>query len=273
MSRHNQAECSGTARVHGESAMNGVKGMKGYDVFGSAYGCMCRRDPHALCSIDHELMRRMVRLDAQSQAELYAAPGSLPDMRGHELYGLAQQLMGASPRESVRRALDMMSGIALKCDDDIGDMVFGGTERAILARGTDWCADMARVGAVLFMCMGIPARIVHLANLNKAYNGHVVAEAFYDGAWGVCDCIYGYMFYGKRPIGAWELMCEPELMRPLTGDKRFDEYAGLYSAAAISDYDPTDVRNDYTESRANEYTLRLIREGANDGRWFMGEDE
>ena len=86
--------------------MNGVKGMKGYDVFGSAYGYMCRRDPHALCSIDHELMRRMVRLDAQSQAELYAAPGALPDMRGHELYGLAQQLMGESPRESVRRALD-----------------------------------------------------------------------------------------------------------------------------------------------------------------------
>lgn len=47
-------------------------------------------------------------------------------------------------------------------------MLFGGTEKEILDRGTDWCTDMARVGAVFLKCLGIPSRIVHLADTGKA---------------------------------------------------------------------------------------------------------
>lgn len=152
-------------------------------------------------------------------------------------------------------------------------MVFGGTERAILARGTDWCADMARAGAVLLMCLDIPARIATLADPAMAYHGHVVVEAYYEGAWGVCDCIYGYMFHANRPLSTWELHSDRELMRPLVGDARFADYAGLYGNVALSDYNPLDPANDYSEARANDYTLRLLREGDHGGRWFMGEDQ
>ncbi len=245
---------------------------RGYDIFGRAYGAMLRSDPHAAGSIDHELIRRMALLDADSRAELYAGVPIPRDLRRHELYPMAQGLRGANERQSVRNALDTTSAIALAYDTDIGDMVFGGTERAILARGTDWCADMARVGAVLLMCLGIPARIVHLANPEMAYHGHVVVEAYYEGAWGVCDFIYGYMFHAGRPLSAWELQCNRELMQPTVGEEFFGEYAGLYGCVAISDYDPMNSANDYSESRANEYTLRLIREGAHGGHWFMGEE-
>lgn len=39
---------------------------QGYGVFGAAYEVMLRNDPHAPRSIDHELLRRMVRLDPES---------------------------------------------------------------------------------------------------------------------------------------------------------------------------------------------------------------
>ena len=65
---------------------------QGYGVFGAAYEVMLRNDPHDPRSIDHELLRRMVRLDPESYDLLYAEPPFCPHMEGHDLYGLAQTL-------------------------------------------------------------------------------------------------------------------------------------------------------------------------------------
>ena len=97
---------------------------------------------------------------------------------------------------------------------------------------------MARVCAVFLQCSNIPCRIVYLANPEKAYNGYVVCEAYYEGRYGVIDPIYGYMFYDNTPISA---------------------------------YDPTSGKNDYTISVPNAYTLKLIDTEHND-QWIMGED-
>lgn len=240
---------------------------KGYDVFGRAYGIMLRNDLHSANSIDHRLIEEMVLLTRQSYACLYASPVSLPEnINEHELYPFAQQFRDKSARQTIENILKFCSEIACDYNVPFEQMLFGGTEMEILCRGTDWCADMARVGAVLLMCCDIPARIVHLANTSKAYNGHVVCEAYYEGKYGICDFIYGYCMYDRKPLDAFDLMQSRRLPECYGED-----YASLYTAAAISEYNPM-ADNCYAISSPNQYYVSIINSD-HQGRWLMGEDE
>lgn len=238
----------------------------GYDIFGKAYGVMMRNDLHDINSIDHKFMREMILLDDESRAFLYDNKPKPIDMRNHELYSFAKQFKGINDRQTIENVLSYAADIAKNCHDEFSEMKFGGTEKEILDRGTDWCADLARVGVVLLACNDIPARIVHLVNLEKAYNGHVVVEAFYEGKYGLCDFLYGYNFYENEPLDAYALMhCRRYL------NDYSENYAGLYSAVAINEYDPMDKNNNYAISIPNQYTMNLIYTDHND-KWIMGED-
>lgn len=239
---------------------------KGYDIFGKAYGVMFRNDIHAAKSIDCKFLQEMVLLDEQSFEYLYKSAPQTVNMQSHSMYSFARQFKGECPRETVENTLRYCSDIALHYDVPFEQMRFGGTETEILTRGTDWCADMARVGAVLLMCNEIPARIIHLVNPAKAYNGHVVVEAFYEEKYGVCDFIYGYSFHDGNPLDVYELMHNKKYL-----DGYPEDYAALYSAAAINEYDPTQD-NCYDISEPNQYTLNLINNEHN-GKWIMGENE
>lgn len=239
---------------------------KGYDIFGKAYGIMMRNDLHDPDSIDHKFMKEMILLDEESRAFLYDKNPEQFDMTNHELYTFAKQFKGSNDKQTIENILLYTANIADNCNDDFSEMKFGGTEKEILTRGTDWCADMSRVGAVLLACNGIPARIIHLVNLNKAYNGHVVVEAYYEGKYGVCDFLYGYNFYSKEPLDAYTLMSQKQYLENYP-----DDYVGLYSAVAINEYNPMDKSNNYIISTPNQYTMNIINTNHND-KWFMGED-
>lgn len=239
---------------------------KGYGIFGKACKVMLENDLHSPASIDHALLREMVLLDDASAPYLYSSVRRY-DLQKHGLFEFSQQFAGRSERETIQNAAEFTRKIAYSYDVDFKDMLFGGTEAQILERGTDWCADMARVGAVLLDCLGIPCRIVHLIDTTRAYNGHVVCEAYYENRWGVVDFIHGYVFYDTAPISAYRLLKDKTALMEYP-----DEYRDLYSAAAISEYDPTDEKNDYTVSRPNDYYMKLIYSDGN-FRWLMGEDE
>ncbi|MCM1128191.1 MAG: hypothetical protein NC429_17200 [Lachnospiraceae bacterium] len=239
----------------------------GYDVFGKSYGIMLRNDVHAGNSIDDIFIREMVLLDDDSYLYLYSQIKRF-DMTQHELFGFAGQFRGKTDRETITKVIKFTSEIAMEYNVDFKDMLFGGTELQIIERGTDWCADMARVCAVLLQCCNIPCRIVHLANLEKAYNGHVVCEAYYEGRYGIIDPIYGYMFYDNVPISAYDVTKNKKHLQQY-GDG--ENYGGLYSAIAINEYDPTNGKNVYTVSAPNAYYLKLIYTEHND-QWIMGED-
>lgn len=240
---------------------------KGYGVFGKAYETMLRNDLHDLNSIDHKLIREMILLEADSYPVLYGARPAAPDMKAHGLYNFAQSFRGGSDSVTIQSILDYTSKIASDFSLSFEEMRFGGTEQEILSRGTDWCADMARVAVVLLNCLTIPARILYLANVEKAYNGHVIVEAFYEGKWGVIDPIYGYSFYEREPLDAYTLMREPDHL------KAYDaQYRDHFRKIAISQYDPLDTDHDYSVSGINDY-YRTLLSAAHNGRWLMGEDE
>ncbi len=237
---------------------------QGYDVFGKAYGRMLRNDLHHPRSVDHRFLREMILLEEDSREFLYQTVPTLPaGIRDHELFPTAQQYWGQSQRESAEKLLKSLSSMAEAYAVPFENMEFGGTEEEILQRGSDWCADLARVGLVLLNCLGIPARILHLANVERPYWGHVVVEAFCDGSWAVCDFVQGYFL----PHSAWELLQRPALLK-----KYGEDYAAQYTSIAVNDYDPMDPDNDYSRSTPNAYYLYLI---ANSGeeKWLMGEDQ
>lgn len=239
---------------------------RGYDIFGKAYGVMLRNDLHDINSIDHKFMQEMILLKDENREVLYSDMPICKDFREHELYSFAQQFKGESDHQTIENILRYTANIAANYHEPFEEMKFGGTENEILDRGTDWCADMARVGVVLLGCNGLPARIIHLVNPEKAYNGHVVTEAFYEGKYGVCDFLYGYCFYQERPLDAYTLMREKHYLKTYS-----ENYASLYSAVAINEYNPLDKSNNYTVSIPNEYYLRLINTEHND-KWIMGEE-
>ncbi len=247
---------------------------RGYDVFGIPYGRMLRQDLHAVQSIDHLLMQQMVRLDENSRERLYREAGHLPArIKEHELYPFARRFEKSSQQESIDSLLRMTRQMAEQFDTPFEQMQFGGTEQEILLRGTDWCSDLSRLGAVLLMCLHIPARLLYLANRNKAYHGHVAVEAFYNGGWGVVDFLYGLRFcFQDAPLSAWQLMTTPQMMTDFLSDQDREYYMGLYDAAAISEYDPMNRENDYSISKPNQYYLTLMTHNLGDG-WIMGEED
>lgn len=239
---------------------------KGLSVFGKAYSVMLQNDPHGAKSIDRQLMEEMILLDQESAVTLYAQRPQAPDMRGHELYSFAQNFRQGEERQCVENILRYCSDMAEGYDVPLEELRFGGSEAEILRRGTGWCVDMARVGLVLLLCNGIPARMVYLADLEKAYYGHVVVEAYYEGRYGLCDFIHGYCFYKGKPLSAYDLLTKKAYLAAYP-----EEYRGLYSAVAISEYDPTQ-KHCYEISALNAYTARILQED-HQGKWFMGEDQ
>lgn len=239
---------------------------KGYGVFGKAYEHMFRHDLHAPESIDHAFLRHMIRLDSNSREHLYSQV-SLPDTKTHELYDFAKQFQSFDSKQTVKRVLKFTSEIASNYDADFDRMLFGGTEKQIIQRGTDWCTDITRVGAVLLQCLGIPCRIVHVVNLEKAYNGHVLGEAFYENHFGLADFTFGYLFYDKRPLSADDVLQDPELMKNYP-----EEYRAMFHALAINEYNPIDSSNNYAVTPPNPYYMKLIHSEHHD-QWIMGEDQ
>ena len=245
----------------------------GYDIFGTAYGVMFRHDLHAPGSVDDLFLQRMCLLEEESVDALYAAPPVIsPAITTHELYPFAQQFVGENDRQTLQNLLSFTREMAQKCVTDLEEMEFGGTEKQILLRGTDWCTDISRLGAVLCQCVGIPARILHLVNRSKAYHGHAAVEVFYEGKYGVADFLYGWLFYDQTPLSAWELKNNHDAIRQIIDPSHWEYYPELYDGVALNDYDPMDPENRYPVTHINDYYRQMMSRNTDDGHWALGED-
>ena len=239
--------------------------------FGPAYQIMYENATHARGSVDRMLVERMVQVCPETLEFLYGTPPSSPagsygTIGRPQLESMAKSRCRASngPADLVERVAGLTSGIARKHVFDLGTAVFGGFEEDILARGSDWCADLARVACSLYQLRGLPARLVFTADTRKAYTGHVLVEAWYDDAWGVVDATDGTLHrVGGRPVSVWDLLRKPPVSREFT-------------VAAIASYDIAGWREyDYSTSGVNSYyrsVLQMSIQGWPGGlRWLFGE--
>ncbi len=238
----------------------------GYGIFGKSYEVMLKNDLHDKNSIDHCFLNEMILLDSDSYKHLYHNEPVVEDMTHHEIYRFSKMFKKSNDKDTILEVLSFTEKIASNYDVPFEEMLFGGTEKQIIERGTNWCADMARVCCVLLKCLNIPCRIVRLVNVDKAYHGHVVCEAYYEGRYGVIDPIFGYQFYDKGPLNAYDLLNYHHLI-----SIGYEGYMDLYKSISINEYNPCDTNNDYSISKANEYYKELMRNSHND-KWIMGEE-
>lgn len=259
----------------------------GEDQFGPAYQIMLAGDAHAAGSVDRMLSQRMIRLDAATADYLYGSytpttlgyqTGSRPELERF----LRAATAGAPAPESI------VDGIARWCADiaeaadelSLDDLRLGGTEEAIVNRGTDWCTDLSRVGCVLCQVAGLPARVVCLFNTTAAYSGHVIVEVLRQGSWGCLDVVNGvvYLHHDGRPASAWELQHDPPLIaahRRLHGG--FGSPTQFLSADIVNYFVWEADRYDFTVSALNPYTRSILEQSEHGWpgglRWLHGEDE
>ena len=239
--------------------------IKGYDVFGKAYGYMLRNDLHNINSIEHKLMQEQIKLDSVSEPFLYGVYQILYPLENHELYTFSQKFKMENELESIKAVVRYTSKLASNFNVPLKDMLFGGTEKEILTRGTDWCFDLARVAAVILDCIGLTSRFVFVANPYKAYNAHALLEVYYNDSWGVIDPLYGYIFFDTKPINAKDIIHSAQLK------SMNEDYKNMFNQISIAEYNPNDVDNKYIISKCNEYTYK-INTNIHDGTWLFGED-
>ncbi len=241
---------------------------------------MMRRDPHAPGTVDRIVLRSMVGLDARTARPLYAAssvhppgyrPGSRPALeRIVRRWAPPGRPAPARVREVVRRLHRTASDAA----SAIEAMRFGGTEEAILARRSDWCTDVARVGCALFQVAGFPSRLVAVVESPRAYSGHMLVEVWTDGRWSAVDPTRGIVYRDAAGRGrsTWELLRSRADGHPAVSVRSFP-----FDRAAIAEYrirPPTGRR--YRVSRPTAYYRSILRESARGWpgglRWLHGED-
>ncbi|MCI2425408.1 transglutaminase-like domain-containing protein [Candidatus Acetothermia bacterium] len=259
---------------------------KGINQFGLAYKVMLENDPHARGSVDRILIENMVRLCSETAKYLYAKytpvrsfykEGMRPKLEQY----VEEAILGAkSIEERIEAIARFTSSLQEKACQDLEAFQIGGTEEEIVARGSDWCPHIARVACALYQVAGFPARIVNLADTDKAYSGHVIIEVYRDKSWGTIDPLTNVVYrhlYG-RPASTWDLMTNSNLIKHHFRDESTPyTTADQFRAAAISNYFVWKWKDyTYTVSKMNDY-YRSILEMAERGwpgglRWLHGED-
>ena len=257
----------------------------GPKAFGNAYRIMLENDPHVDGSVDREIASGMIRLCRETEAYLYQdftdlTTGYVKGSRPVPEALLAQaELPTGDQKRQVARIAELTRGLDHEdAPDELADLEFGGTEEEIIARGTDWCADVARVGCTLYQIAGFPSRIVNLFNLNAAYSGHVIVEVHRLGSWGAVDT-NSEIVYRKadgQPATTWDLMNDAELVMRHGGPEGRHMRPSQFASAGIANHKVRDFDSyDYTVTGLNE-TYRSILTMAKRGwpgglRWLHGE--
>ena len=263
-----------------------VSCYQGAGQFGKAYGIMLGNDTHALGSVDRVLADKMVRLCAETSDYLYTRyspttdrheSGSRPMLEGYVADAGASQ--GPST-DRVARVVDFCQVLGERTVDYLDGMRFGGTEEQIITRGSEWCADVARVACVMCQVASVPSRLIWLFNLSQAYSGHQIIEVYNEGGWAAVDPLNGvaYRHPNGKPATTWELMNDEELVRASWLDRSsFYTNPRQFEAAAVCNYLIRQASDfDYTVSPLNDYTRRVL-EMADAGwpgglRWLHGEN-
>ncbi len=268
--------------------MKDLERYQGLGVFGPAYETVYRNDPHASETVDLRIQENMILLCSDTVHYLYEEytptrslyeRASLPDLEAY-----AEEAIGSwkTEEEQVASIAAFTSGLAVEAEDEeLEELRFGGTEVEIIERGSDWCTDLARVGCALCQVVGIPARLVVLADTEAAYSGHMIVEAYSSGAWGAVDIHTDVLFRHPdgTPASAWDLKRDPQLIeRHWRGESTPYTTRGMFRGVAISNYFVWRWSEyDYTVSGVNDYyrsILGMARRGWPGGvRWLRGEDE
>lgn len=130
----------------------------------------------------------------------------------------------------------------------------------VIAKGSDWCHEVARVYCALCQTLQIPCRLVYTASED---DGHVIAEAYWRNAWTLVDPLAAKVYRRSdgSPIGVLDLkLASPEELSAFT-ESREGYYVNpvFFQHLFVADYWLADSEQyDYGASSCNAYYARLL---------------
>jgi hypothetical protein len=141
------------------------------------------------------------------------------------------------------------------------DFWWGGTEEMVITKGSDWCAEVARVCCALAQLSGMPSRIVYAHSRN---DGHVLTECFALGRWVLVDPLAPLVY--QRRDGSWLSAADMAAATPQAREKYTGGHPGAYVDAkffecmAVSEYRLIEAASyDYGISHINDFYRELLR--------------
>ena len=105
----------------------------------------------------------------------------------------------------------------------------------LIAKGTDWCGEVARVFCALTQAMRIPSRIVYTFSDT---DGHVLNECFVNNQWVLVDSTNNIVYWAKdRYYSAWDVIGSLAAFGQLFGkNKAYYCAPEFFKYVAVSEY-------------------------------------
>ena len=161
-------------------------------------------------TVDAVLQDNSIRLDEKSldflylnnDYQKYIDQKKLSKERTY-LYSLSQSIINGinNDYEKVKKIVDFVANISYtfplrtqnneKSYKSPSEYFWGGTEELLIFKGSDWCAELARVFCALCQCLNLPARIVY--TFSQA-DGHIINEVLIQGKWLLVDSTNGFIY-------------------------------------------------------------------------------
>lgn len=237
-------------------------------------------DPHAAGSVDCRLLESQVLVTPATAAGLYAPPQartmaaerqSRPELERIVQHLIADSVHPFQRATALRRWVAAIprvypEGGPATRDGRWGDyraFRCGGTEEAVIARGSPLAAERSRVLVALAQIADVPARLV-FCYADEAPVRHTVAEIHIAGRWSVFDPVSDRAFVWVKHgyASAWEIHRMPSLLDALPDHGRLPYVAGrFYRHLAVAEYDPWDPAHDFAETIVDPVTAARLRRG------------
>ncbi len=141
------------------------------------------------------------------------------------------------------------------------DFAWGGTEEWVVAKGSDWCGEVARVLCGLTQVCGIPSRIVYTYSQE---DGHVIVECFVDRAWVLVDPLASKVYRDPagKPVSSVRMALASRVEQEMLtqGHEGYYVAAPFFDFVGVSEYRLCEAEQYcYDTSPCNDYYDRLLR--------------
>jgi hypothetical protein len=145
--------------------------------------------------------------------------------------------------------------------------MWGGTEELVIAKGSDWCAELVRVFCALCELSGISARIVFA--LDGSDDGHVLAECHVGDEWMLVDPLAAKLYEDARlgRVGAARMhqMTGVEKRVLTASAEHYYVHERFFRYLSVAEYSIRDAaRYDYGLSRCNDYYRQRLSDRWNE---------
>lgn len=140
------------------------------------------------------------------------------------------------------------------------DFAWGGSEEQVIAKGSDWCAEVARVYCGLTQVCGIPSRIVYTYSRD---DGHVISECFVDSEWVLVDPLSSKVYRDSagEPVSSvrMALAGREERARLTQSHEGYYVDAAFFECVCVAEYRLCNATQySYALSPCNDYYYRLL---------------